>query len=119
MDHTMTREQVEELIEEHQQVVFLNYSGGVIMTEEELWEEYDEGWRLGVVTQPISNTLAELWIVATANHRDHYGFDGGEVFEAVVAYEQREYSPFYEEWSEAGGMIYEVAKEEEDAADGS
>lgn len=107
MEHTMTREQVEGLIEQHGQPVFLNHNGERV-TEEEVWEQYDDGWHVGVMTQPISNAIAEVWIVATSKHSNHYGFDAGEVVEQVVKYEERDEAHFIKEWSESGGVVFRI-----------
>lgn len=105
--NVMLWSELEEFIENDNPVVFLDHTGDKV-TEFAVLEQLKEGWHVGVVTMPAGNAVAEIWCVATSNHKDHYGFDAGEVMEKVVQYEEREYAAFTDEWRDSGGMIFEL-----------
>jgi hypothetical protein len=79
-------------------------------THHYLWNQIDEGWRIGVVTEPVSN-FSKTWIVCTADHRDHHGFDAGACVEIVVEFEDEPYEEWTENWLNAGGTVWEVENE--------
>lgn len=89
-------------------VTFLDYDGTQI-TEREMWEQFEDGYHVGFLVEPISNTLAYRWVVVTAQHKNHHGFDTGAVVEAVATYEDKDdLREFVDDLSNAGGTIWEV-----------
>lgn len=88
-------------------VAILDHNGDK-STEEYLWEQLDEGWRVGVVTEPVSNAIVKTWVVCTANHRDHRGFDAGTCVEIVCEFEDESYEEFTDNWFNSGGNVFEV-----------
>lgn len=103
-DRTLTHYDLSRIINEAQPI-YLDHSGNET-NKAYVLDQMKEGWRIGVVTQPISNAITAFWIVATAHHKDHYGFDAGECVEAVEHY--MDDADFIENWSESGGGVFEV-----------
>lgn len=103
-NHTISKGKLKEWI--NGSVVAIIDHNGQITNEEHLWDQLDEGWCIGVVTEPISNAIVYTWVVCTANHRDHRGLDAGECVELVSEYEQN--PDFIDNWANAGGMVWEV-----------
>jgi hypothetical protein len=104
MDNTISKSRLKDWIEDG--IIAILDHNGEKSSEEYLWDQLDEGWRIGAVTVPVSNAIVKTWIVCTASHRDHRGFDASSCVEIVSEFEEE--PDFYEEFSEAGGMVWEV-----------
>lgn len=101
MNHTISKGKLLEWIQDGI-IAILDHNGDK-ETEEYLWGQLDEGWRVGVVVEPISNTIVKTWVVCTANHRDHHGFDAGACVEIVSEFEEEP-----EVYDDFNGTVFEV-----------
>ena len=81
-------------------IVFLNYRGEEF-SEHEFIEQMTENWHGGFFSIPVSNNAAYYFAVASASHKDHYGFDPTEIAECVEKFfriDNPDYSVYEEEY---------------------